>query len=75
MPADNDNRSFTVADGVEVPVAAPGTAWTVGAVVLNRDGAAFAQRRGPEWSKHSALGWLGPDDLDRLKATGPPASS
>ncbi|MFF1926141.1 NUDIX hydrolase [Streptomyces sp. NPDC058221] len=50
MPADDDNRSFafTVADGVEVPVPAPGTSWTVGAVVLDRDGAAFAQRRSPD---------------------------
>ncbi|MEE1772256.1 NUDIX domain-containing protein [Streptomyces sp. JV185] len=42
-----DNRSFTVDDDVEVPVPAPGTVWTVGAVVLDEDGAAFAQKRSP----------------------------
>ncbi|WP_354379190.1 NUDIX domain-containing protein [Streptomyces sp. PvR034] len=38
---------FTVAAGVEVPDPAPGEVWTVGAVVLDRDGRAFAQKRGP----------------------------
>ncbi|KMO94990.1 NTP pyrophosphohydrolase [Streptomyces roseus] len=129
---------------VELPLPAPGEVWTVGAVILNRDGKAFAQRRGPhrrlfpdtwdivgghveagesllealarevreetgwylrrvrrflgagtwtgddgaglrheadylvevegdldrprlEWSKHSAYGWFGPEDLDTLK--------
>ncbi|MFG2599231.1 NUDIX hydrolase [Streptomyces sp. NPDC048462] len=37
----------TVDDGVEVPVPADGEVWTVGAVILDRDGRAFAQRRGP----------------------------
>ncbi|WP_399933141.1 NTP pyrophosphohydrolase [Streptomyces kanamyceticus] len=89
---------------------ADGERWAVGAVILNRDGAAFARRRGPgrhlrrvrrhlgtttwtgddgtgtrheadhlvevdgdldhpvlEWSKHTAYGWFGPDDLSRLK--------
>ncbi|MFH8514346.1 NUDIX hydrolase [Streptomyces gelaticus] len=45
MPS--DNRSFTVDDAVEVPVPAPGAVWTVGAVILNGDGAAFAQKRSP----------------------------
>ncbi|MFE3946960.1 NUDIX hydrolase [Streptomyces sp. NPDC059118] len=43
-----DERSFTVADGVEVPVPVPGEVWAVGAVVLDRDGAAFAQKRSPD---------------------------
>lgn len=43
-----DNGSFTVSGGVEVPVPLPGTLWTVGAVILNEDGAAFAQKRGPD---------------------------
>ncbi|KOU90987.1 NUDIX hydrolase [Streptomyces sp. XY533] len=136
--------SFIVDDETEVPVPAAGEVWTVGAVVLNRDGAAFAQKRSPdrrlfpdtwdivgshveagetvlealareieeetgwrlsrvrrflgtttwtgddggglrheadylvevdgdldapalEWSKHSAYGWFGRDDLERLK--------
>ncbi|WP_408055654.1 NUDIX hydrolase [Streptomyces apricus] len=33
--------------GVEVPVPAAGEVWTVGAVVLNGRGEAFAQKRGP----------------------------
>ncbi|MFB8393918.1 NUDIX hydrolase [Streptomyces yangpuensis] len=37
--------SFEVDDDVEVPVPAAGEAWTVGAVILNGDGAAFAQKR------------------------------
>ncbi|MFB6819297.1 NUDIX hydrolase [Streptomyces sp. NPDC056347] len=43
--------TFTVHEGVEVPVTGPGETWTVGAVVLDRNGAAFAQRRSP----HRAL--------------------
>ncbi|GGX85009.1 NUDIX hydrolase [Streptomyces fructofermentans] len=39
-----DQPPFTVDDGVEVPTPAAGL-WTVGAVVLNRRGEAFAQRR------------------------------
>ncbi|MER7823062.1 NUDIX domain-containing protein [Streptomyces sp. NPDC096097] len=138
------HRSFDVDPDVELPVPAPGELWTVGAVVLNGDGEAFAQKRSPdrhlfpdswdivgghveagetllealareieeetgrclrrirrflgtttwtgddgaglrheadclvevdgdldrptlEWTKHSAYGWFGPDDLDRLK--------
>ncbi|MEU3557597.1 NUDIX hydrolase [Streptomyces fragilis] len=37
-----------VDDGVGVPEPAEGETWTVGAVVLDRDGRAFAQRRGPD---------------------------
>jgi 8-oxo-dGTP pyrophosphatase MutT (NUDIX family) len=37
----------TVDDGVGTPVPAEGEVWTVGAVVLNEDGRAFAQRRAP----------------------------
>lgn len=40
-----DDRSFTVGHGVEVPVPAPGEVWTVGAVILNQNGEAFAQKR------------------------------
>ncbi|NED80879.1 NUDIX domain-containing protein [Streptomyces sp. SID11233] len=36
-----------VDDGVEFPVPAEGEVWAVGAVILDRDGRAFAQRRGP----------------------------
>ncbi|TWG06494.1 NUDIX domain-containing protein [Streptomyces brevispora] len=43
-----DKGSFTVSGGVEVPVPLPGTLWTVGAVILNEDGAAFAQKRSPD---------------------------
>ncbi|MEV7611379.1 NUDIX domain-containing protein [Streptomyces sp. NPDC089799] len=35
----------TVDEGVGIPVPAPGEVWTVGAVVLNERGEAFAQRR------------------------------
>ncbi|MFE6666443.1 NUDIX hydrolase [Streptomyces sp. NPDC057697] len=41
-------RLFTVGEGVEVPVPAPGEVWAVGAVVLGRDGRAFAQKRSPD---------------------------
>ncbi|MFI5699153.1 NUDIX hydrolase [Streptomyces xanthochromogenes] len=34
--------------GVEVPVPADGEVWVVGAVILNRQGRAFAQRRSPD---------------------------
>ncbi|WP_225825999.1 NUDIX hydrolase [Streptomyces naphthomycinicus] len=138
------DQPFSVDREVEVPVPGPGELWTVGAVVLNDAGEAFAQKRGPhrrlfpdtwdivgghveagetllealareieeetgwrlrrvrrflgtttwqgddgaglrheadylvevdgdldrpalEWSKHSAYGWFGPHDLDRLK--------
>ncbi|NEB81909.1 NUDIX domain-containing protein [Streptomyces sp. SID14478] len=43
-----ENPSFTVDDGVEMPDPAAGEIWTVGAVILNRDGQAFAQRRSPD---------------------------
>ncbi|WP_329191851.1 NUDIX hydrolase [Streptomyces sp. NBC_01435] len=43
-----ERGSFTVGDGVEVPVPAPGEVWAVGAVILDRDGAAFAQKRSPD---------------------------
>ncbi|MFJ3175781.1 NUDIX hydrolase [Streptomyces roseus] len=142
MPAQFD--PFSVDRDVELPLPAPGEVWTVGAVILNRDGKAFAQRRSPhrrlfpdswdivgghveagesllealarevreetgwhlrrvrrflgvgtwtgddgvglrheadylvevegdldrprlEWSKHSAYGWFGPEDLGTLK--------
>lgn len=42
------NPSFTVNDGVEVPAPASGEVWTVGAVILNQDGQAFAQKRSPD---------------------------
>ncbi|MER5730655.1 NUDIX domain-containing protein [Streptomyces sp. NPDC002138] len=47
MPAHNP-ASFTVADGVEVPVPSAGEIWAVGAVILNRAGEAFAQKRSPD---------------------------
>ncbi|MFJ9549315.1 NUDIX hydrolase [Streptomyces erythrochromogenes] len=37
--------SFTVDADVEVPVPGAGEVWTVGAVILDRNGAAFAQKR------------------------------
>ncbi|MFF4429359.1 NUDIX hydrolase [Streptomyces sp. NPDC001513] len=43
-----DHRPFTVDDGVEVPDPAPGEVWTVGAVILNHRGEAFAQKRSPD---------------------------
>ncbi|MFF7971648.1 NUDIX domain-containing protein [Streptomyces sp. NPDC007905] len=42
------DESFRVDPDVEVPVPAPGELWTVGAVILSRDGEAFAQKRGPQ---------------------------
>lgn len=33
--------------GVGIPVPGPGEVWTVGAVILDGEGQAFAQRRGP----------------------------
>ncbi|MGP3769421.1 NUDIX hydrolase [Streptomyces sp. SDT5-1] len=38
-------KPFTVNDGVEVPRPRPHETWTVGAVILNREGHAFAQKR------------------------------
>ncbi|MFC8197917.1 NUDIX hydrolase [Streptomyces sp. NPDC057298] len=46
MPA--CDPSFTIADDVEVPSPSPGELWTVGAVILNRAGEAFAQKRSPD---------------------------
>ncbi|MEU8437829.1 NUDIX domain-containing protein [Streptomyces sp. NPDC029216] len=43
----DDQRPVTLDDGVEIPVPAHGETWTVGAVILDRDGRAFAQRRSP----------------------------
>lgn len=42
------DASFIVDDGIEVPLPAGGEVWAVGAVILNRDGAAFAQKRSPD---------------------------
>ncbi len=39
---------FDLAPGVRVPVPASGETWTVGAVILNERGEAFAQKRGPD---------------------------
>ncbi|MEU2451890.1 NUDIX domain-containing protein [Streptomyces sp. NPDC012765] len=38
---------FTVDPRIVLPVPAPGEVWTVGAVILNADGKAFAQKRSP----------------------------
>ncbi|MFA3878669.1 NUDIX hydrolase [Streptomyces sp. MMCC 100] len=38
-------RSFTVNDDVEVPRPGADEVWTVGTVILNREGRAFAQKR------------------------------
>ncbi|WP_329113301.1 NUDIX hydrolase [Streptomyces sp. NBC_01465] len=46
MPA--HNPSYTVHRGVEVPDPAPDEIWTVGAVILDRHGRAFAQKRSPD---------------------------
>lgn len=43
MPA--HEPSFTVDDDVQVPAPGADEVWTVGAVVLNREGRAFAQKR------------------------------
>ncbi|MFD6967032.1 NUDIX hydrolase [Streptomyces sp. NPDC059979] len=42
------NLSFTVGDDIQVPVPASGEVWTVGAVILNRNGEAFAHKRSPD---------------------------
>lgn len=44
----NQKRSFTVSDEVEVPAPGAHEVWTVGAVVLNGAGRAFAQQRSPD---------------------------
>lgn len=41
------DQPFTVDRDIELPVPAPGEIWTVGAVILNREGKAFAQKRSP----------------------------
>jgi 8-oxo-dGTP diphosphatase len=46
MP-DSQRRVAVEAD-VEIPVPADGEVWVVGAVVLNQDGRAFAQKRSPD---------------------------
>ncbi|WP_200804494.1 NUDIX hydrolase [Actinacidiphila paucisporea] len=43
-----DHRHVAVDAGVEIPVPAGGETWTVGAVILNEQGAAFAQKRSPD---------------------------
>ncbi len=39
--------SFSVDPAIVPPVPAPGEVWTVGAIILNDDGEAFAQKRSP----------------------------
>lgn len=43
----DDQHHVIMHDDVEIPVPHDGETWTVGAVILNRDGKAFAQKRGP----------------------------
>ncbi|MFD5449443.1 MULTISPECIES: NUDIX hydrolase [unclassified Streptomyces] len=43
----DDQHHVDVDDDVEIPVPTEGETWTVGAVILNRDGRAFAQKRSP----------------------------
>ncbi|MFF9123071.1 NUDIX hydrolase [Streptomyces sp. NPDC014889] len=43
-----EQHKVTVDSGIEIPVPAGGEVWAAGAVILNRDGRAFAQRRSPE---------------------------
>ncbi|MFE9552487.1 NUDIX hydrolase [Streptomyces sp. NPDC006692] len=42
-----DQHRVAVDNDVEIPVPADGETWAVGAVILNRDGRAFAQQRSP----------------------------
>lgn len=44
----DEQHRVTVEAGVQIPVPAAGELWTVGAVILNADGKAFAQKRGPD---------------------------
>lgn len=44
-PMHSGDGHVTVDAGVEIPVQADAEVWTVGAVILNRQGAAFAQKR------------------------------
>lgn len=46
MPA--DNQSAEVGQDVEIPLPKEGEVWTVGAVILNQHGEAFAQKRSPD---------------------------
>ncbi|MFG3094470.1 NUDIX hydrolase [Streptomyces sp. NPDC048202] len=41
----DDRHRVTVDDDVEIPAPADGEVWAVGAVILNRNGHAFAQKR------------------------------
>ncbi|MGW3010139.1 NUDIX hydrolase [Streptomyces sp. NPDC001219] len=43
----NEQRDVVVDNGVEFPSPADGEVWVVGAVILNQDNKAFAQKRGP----------------------------
>ncbi|MCT9092557.1 NUDIX domain-containing protein [Streptomyces sp. ASQP_92] len=43
----DDQHPVTLDDGVEIPSPAEDELWTVGAVILNADGIAFAQKRSP----------------------------
>lgn len=43
-----DGQHIAIDAGVEIPVPAGGETWTVGAVILNEHGAAFAQKRSPD---------------------------
>ncbi|CAL9570279.1 hypothetical protein SUDANB15_04788 [Streptomyces sp. enrichment culture] len=43
-----DQHGVTVDDGVELPRPAEGEVWAVGAVILDGNGRAFAQRRAPD---------------------------
>ncbi|WP_327662385.1 MULTISPECIES: NUDIX hydrolase [unclassified Streptomyces] len=43
----DDQYRVTVDDDVEIPAPADGEVWAVGAVILNQDGKAFAQKRSP----------------------------
>ncbi|MDT9682890.1 NUDIX domain-containing protein [Streptomyces sp. TRM76323] len=43
-----DQHRIAVDGGVEFPVPRDGETWAVGAVIVNGDGRAFAQRRGPD---------------------------
>ncbi|MFF7987348.1 hypothetical protein ACFZDK_51180 [Streptomyces sp. NPDC007901] len=46
MPA--DHRPAEVDQDVAIPLPEEGEVWTVGAVILNQHGEAFAQKRGPD---------------------------
>ncbi|MGP3966478.1 NUDIX hydrolase [Streptomyces sp. 6N223] len=46
MPA--DDQPAEVGQDVEIPVPKEGEVWTVGAVILNQHGEAFAQKRSPD---------------------------